>query len=814
MDYKKQFNHFISKELNKPQQEAATQKSGALLVIAGAGSGKTRVITARIANLIINENVSPKAITALTFTNKAAEEMKERLHKFLDGNHQLPFVGTFHSYCLLLLRTNLHYLPAPYFSILDGDDQLSIVKQIIKKGALEKQITPSQIMYQLSQYKNKYFMNPQEAENTVSPLIKEIYHAYEAEKTAAHSFDFDDLILQVLKLFRTNKTFKRDFQAKIKHVLVDEYQDTSHTQHELLRQMGLDDDKKFILDSLCAVGDEDQSIYSWRGATVTNMLKIKQEFAPVTTVKIEQNYRSVTPILETANHVIQHNTQRNPKKLWSEKQGKNRILLLTCRSGEQEADAVAILLKNLPENKKLSNVALLYRTHYQSRSLEESLIYHAIPYRIIGGIRFYERKEIKDVLAYLRLMVNPFDRISLLRIVNYPLRGLGQKFEEQLMEAWQQNPLLDFQQLITHLISSEGVSSAKQLALKQFLAIYTTAPKNGSPSDLIDHVLTKIDYLNYLRTTLDAQEADTKIENVRELVQSIATFEKNFSGSHESLNPNDPFASNSNAPTLENFLYEVTLMQEKSDNENRDDQVCLMTLHGSKGLEFDMVIITGLEEEMLPSGKALNTNEELEEERRLFYVGITRAEERLVLTHADYRNRFGTIVHQIPSRFLSELKRPLVQEFNASNAHATQLKTQFRRWLGLSTQFDQNILTFTNFIPPDRLSTKNQTATTTAHENRRTSMRKTAAVHKAPASYKSAYNSVRPEEPRASGRLEGSAHKAAPTSEWYKNQLVEHSKFGKGIVTHVEKADGDAYHITAIFQSGPKKILSSFLKKG
>ncbi|QQR49625.1 UvrD-helicase domain-containing protein [bacterium] len=799
MNYKAAFNNFLSHELNKPQQEAATQKSGTLLVIAGAGSGKTRVITARIANLIINENVSPKALVALTFTNKAAEEMKERLHRSLDGNHELPFVGTFHSYCLLQLRTNLQYLSAPYFSILDGDDQLGIIKQIIKKGSLEKQFTASQLVYQLSQFKNKYFMNPAEAESTVSPLVKEIYHAYEAEKTAARSLDFDDLILQVLKLFRTNKNFKRDFQAKIKHVLVDEYQDTSHTQHELLRQMALDEDKDFILESLCAVGDEDQSIYSWRGATVTNMLKIKHEFAPVTIVKIEQNYRSVTPILEIANHVIQHNTQRNPKKLWSEKQGKNRVMLLTCRSGEQEADAIAILLKNLPENKKLSDVAILYRTHYQSRSLEEALIYHAIPYRIIGGIRFYERKEIKDVLAYLRLMINPFDRISLLRIVNYPLRGLGQKFEEQLMESWQQNPLLDFQQLITYLITNESISSSKQLALKQFLGIYTGIDKNSSPSTLVNHVLNKIDYLNYLRITLDAQEADTKIENVRELVESITSFEKNFTGSsNQDLNPNDPFASNSNAPTLENFLYEVTLMQEKSNNENRDDQVCLMTLHGAKGLEFETVIITGLEEEMLPSGKALNTNEELEEERRLFYVGITRAQERLVLTHADYRNRFGTIVHQLPSRFLSELKKSLVQEFNASNAHASQLKTHFRRWFGLSTQFDQNIMTFTSFIPPDRLSTKNETQTSAApmrvtpKSHKTTGIAKATTHHKAPAF---------------------STNATTPTGTWYKNQLVEHVKFGKGIVTHVEKADGDTYHVTAIFQSGSKKILSSFLKK-
>ncbi len=683
----KSFSDFIKESLNKPQHKAATKKKGSLLVIAGAGSGKTRVITSRITNLILNEKADPSSIVALTFTNKAAGEMKERITKFLGAHHELPFVGTFHSYCLFLLRSNPSLLPFPQFSIMDSDDRLSLIKKIVKQNAAQKYATPSQLSYQLSQIKNALYEKKDDDTVFGHPIIKEIYLAYESEKSAAKCFDFDDLILQVLSLFETNNDFKKRFQEKIKHVLVDEYQDTSHTQHELLKHMGLNEKGKTSLTSLCAVGDEDQSIYSWRGATVTNMLKFKKDFAPVTTVKIEQNYRSVSPILEAANSLIENNKLRNPKNLWSEKKAKGRIVSLSCRSGEHEADIVATFAKTLGEKKKLSNVAMLYRTHFQSRVLEEALIFHGIPYRIIGGIRFYERREIKDLLAYLRLITNQFDKISLMRVINTPARGLGAKFEEALTLEWMRNPFFNFKEVLQHLYTSDDVkmTASKKKSVQEFLAIYNNLTPFDKPSYLIDAILERTDYLNHLRRTLDAKEADTKIENIQEFLRSISLYEQNAEA--QAKGDTQP------QPLLENFLFEVSLLQEKIDEKDLDDQVQLMTLHAAKGLEFDTVIITGLEEGLLPSSKSLNTNEELEEERRLFYVGITRAKEYLLLTHAGYRNSFGQIVDQVQSRFLTEIDSKLLRTINAEEYDATTLRNELRRWIGMRTP-DSTLMTF------------------------------------------------------------------------------------------------------------------------
>ena len=432
------FNDFIKNNLNTHQQKAVKKKSGAILVTAGAGSGKTRVITSRIANLILNQKQDPKSIIALTFTNKAAGEMRERINNFLQEKHVSPFVGTFHSYCLLLLRKNSDLLPFQNFSILDADDQKSLIKKILKQHGLEKEFSPAQIQYQISKLKNKLGANT-ENEIYLPKIIKEIYTAYETEKTMAHSLDFDDLLLQILRIFSEDEKFKKKHQETIKHILVDEYQDTNSVQHELLKQMALNKNK-FVIKTLCAVGDEDQSIYSWRGAQVENILNFQHDFKPVTKIKIEQNYRSVQPILNIANKVIAHNKMRNPKNLWSEKKAKNRIMCLNCKSNYQEADVIACFLENQSSQKNLNDIAILYRTHFQSRFLEESLIQSNIPYKIIGGIRFYERKEIKDIIAYLKLIANPFDRTSFFRIINIPTRGLGQKFEDLIYTKWNQNP--------------------------------------------------------------------------------------------------------------------------------------------------------------------------------------------------------------------------------------------------------------------------------------------------------------------------------------------------------------------------------------
>jgi len=740
------FNQFFKKELNHQQQQAVAQKDGATLVIAGAGSGKTRVITARIAHLILNENKNPNSIIALTFTNKAANEMKERVSFFLKEKYSLPFVGTFHSYCLLLLKTNPQMLPYSSFSIIDAEDQQSLIKKILKKYNLEKQFSAAQLQYQISYFKNKLLTN---SENEfVQPIFKEIFLEYESEKSKSHSLDFDDLILQVLKVLQKDKTIKNLFQQKVRNILVDEYQDTNAAQHELLKNMILDSNKKFTIDSLCAVGDEDQSIYSWRGAMVTNMLKFQDDFAPVTKIKIEQNYRSVDPILKAANEVISKNKTHFPKNLWSKKKASNRILAITCKSDYQESDVITTIVKNLPENKKFNECSIIYRTHFQSRIIEESFIRNSIPYNIIGGIRFYERREIKDLLAYLRLVVNPFDKTSLFRIINCPTRGLGAKFEEQLFLAWHQNNLLNFQQILEQI--SSILPTLKAQSIKNFLNIFENLDKNQKTSIVIDQVLERTDYKKFLKKTYEPNEADSKIENISELLHSIDFFE---------AHPKEKGNQN-----LENFLHEVALLQEKIKNdEKKEDQVQMMSMHAAKGLEFDTVIICGLEEGILPGSKSLASLQLLEEERRLFYVGMTRAKERLILTYANYRNNFGQICDQVVSRFLTEVPSKLVRYVDISQSHPIQTQSLISKWLGKKTQ--NTLLTFNDFL-------KQKTKTTRTK-----------------------------------------SFKASTTTSWHKNQTVIHPKFGTGLIKKVEQKNKDEYYLTVLFKAGEKRLLSSFLKQ-
>lgn len=804
------FTTFLEEQLNPSQYKAVTKDKGALLVVAGAGSGKTRVITARIANLILNTQANPRSIVALTFTNKAAGEMKERVSSFVGTEHVLPFVGTFHSYCLSLLRNNASLLPFPSFTIMDADDQKSLLKKIVKQNNLEKFATPSQLTFQISSLKNS--MHQETSSVDAHPILKEIYHAYEAEKVASRCFDFDDLILEVLKLFKQNKEFKKNYQERIKHVLVDEYQDTSDVQHQLLKEMCLTPERKLNMDSVCAVGDEDQSIYSWRGATVANMLKFQHDFKPVTTIKIEQNYRSVKPILDAANSLIENNKLRNPKKLWSDRKASNRILLLSCRSGEQEAETIAHYLAHLPADKKRSDIAILYRTHFQSRVVEEALIYHSIAYKIVGGIRFYERKEIKDVLAYLRLMVNSFDKISLLRVINCPARGLGQKFEMLMLNVWTQNPFLNFRELLHQLCDNEeyAMPAKKKMNIKIFLSIFDSISGQESPSTLVKHILEKTDYLNYIRTSYDSKEAETKIDNVQELAQSITLYEQK----HLEQNPDS-------SPSLDTFLHEVSLLQEKTtDADDQNEQVQMMTLHAAKGLEFDTVIITGLEEGLLPSSRSLNLPEDLEEERRLFYVGITRAKERLILLHASYRNTYGQIVDQAQSRFASEITENLMKPVNIEDMHSSQRQQILANWLGHKIVPSQ-LKTAQSFTAPQKHYSKPFTPPKKSRPSGYSGSAGKAPSRGAPGRSTNRSNGRVPlhkaaqsqSNRRAWGVQSQESSTAISNGLWKKNDRVRHKTFGIGIVTTVEKAHDKEFYITAIFKTGKKKILSSFLQK-
>ncbi|HLW73021.1 MAG TPA: UvrD-helicase domain-containing protein [Candidatus Babeliales bacterium] len=748
------FNNFLHNNLNNAQQKAVTHEAGSILVVAGAGSGKTRVITARITHLILNKNVAPSSIVALTFTNKAANEMKERIASFLGDQTNLPFVGTFHSYCVQLLKRYQEYLPNPFFSILDSDDQQKMIQGILQRNGLQKQFTAKNTAYQISQMKN-HTVDPSHpaTEHLTHPMLADIFNAYETEKKASKTLDFDDLLLETLRLLQKNNVIKNRFQEKVRHILVDEYQDTNVVQHELLKAMALSDNA-LAIDSVCAVGDEDQSIYSWRGATVTNMASFKTVFPDTAIVTIEQNYRSVQPILTIANHTIQNNSCRTPKTLWSEKQGTNRISQLLCLTEYQEARAIAQLLLIAQSKYGLNNVGILYRTHTQSRALEEALLQESIPYRIIGGIQFYERKEIKDLLAYLKIIANPFDRTSFFRIINVPARGLGDKFETTFYTQWTNEPFATWRDIINQLITSGNLGKVKTAELHTFSSIFENLEPTSLTSKAVEQIIIRAGYLSYIKNNDEPQEAQARLDNIKELLDAINHFEVN------------------GTTTITTFLDEVALMQEKMNKQNKDAHaVSLMTLHAAKGLEFDLVILPGIEEGIIPTTRSLNSHDALEEERRLFYVGITRAKEHLLITCTKHRYSYGQMIDQLPSRFLREIPAHLIPQEDIAYASLTQIKQFCSHWLKFScanaSENEKSDIYIPTFVKP---SSSTQAAEQTSEDKSKNKM-------------------------------------------WKKNQPVKHAKYGVGTVQEIEeKATGDT-HLTVRFKIGVKKIVAQFVQR-
>lgn len=743
-DKKSQFQEFITTQLNPSQKEAVCKKDGSLLVIAGAGSGKTRVITARITNLILEHNVDPGSIVALTFTNKAAKEMQQRVASFLNDYHLVPTVATFHSYCLRLLKQYQHLLPFDQFSILDSADQQKMLQNIIKLQGFEKRINVKQILYTISSYKNNDAIGAHVDDTyiTNSQDFNQIYNAYEKEKRASKCLDFDDLLIYTLKLFQNNEAFKKKYQQQIRHILVDEYQDTNAIQNELLKYMALTPAGKLAIDSICAVGDEDQSIYSWRGATIANILNFNKEFDSAQTIKIEQNYRSTQSILEVANSVIANNTNRNHKNLWSDKKGNHKPIKFECNSEFQEANIITHFVETIQHHESLKSIAILYRTHYQSRILEEAMIKASIPYKIIGGIQFYDRKEIKDLLAYLRLAYNPFDRVSFSRIINCPTRGLGQKFEEAFFNTWNTNSLYDFKQ-IAQLILEEKLTKTKHQALEKFLRVFKSINEKTTPLQAAAHIIEQTGYITYLQDSFDASEAQIKRENIQEFLRALEHFEQE------------------GVITISQLLDEIALMQDRlSKQEQAQDFVHMMTLHSAKGLEFDNIVLTGLEDGMLPSSQSIN-EENIEEERRLFYVGITRAKKRLLLTHSRTRNTYGQTNVQVSSRFLDEISPNLLIEQPATYWSTSQFKTYFKQWIkghSPQTPATDHVKTFSQYIPK---------------------------------------NVVKKEK---------------KLGKFKKLQTVEHKKFGLGIIHSVEEKGPKKIYVTVRFYThGLKKIDSNFL---
>jgi DNA helicase II / ATP-dependent DNA helicase PcrA len=749
---------FIQQELNDHQRTAVLNSSGPLLVIAGAGSGKTRVITARIAHLLINHHTPAHEIVALTFTNKAAREMLERVTKFIvhaeqhAPSSQLPFIGTFHSFCLKLLREHTAYTNMPRFSIMDADDQLLLIKKLIEKHC-PKKVIPRHAMYAISAIKNG---QRQHTQNSYSDtLVNELHALYEREKSLCNCLDFDDLLIKAQDLFK-HDSFKSTFQNRVRHILVDEYQDTNIVQHNILKEMALQK-KTFAIDSLCAVGDEDQSIYSWRGATVDNIINFAKDFPTTERIKIEQNYRSAKSILDAANSIITHNTQRHPKNLWSTRSGLNAVALLHCSSEFQEADVIAHAAQMLHTHNKLGQAAVLYRTHFQSRIIEEALIKQSIPYQIIGGIQFYERKEIKDMLAYLRLLVNPYDRIAFQRIINCPPRRLGDKFLDMITAIWDSQPLCTYQEVTRMYIQQHSERSQQTRNVANFLSLFDNLVPEILPSQAIEKLARSSSYYTYLKDEYESQEAETRIENIHELINAARHFETQ------------------GLETVEQFLQEVALVQEHPKTRHDEkNYLQLMTLHAAKGLEFDTVFLSGLEDGILPSSKSLESISNIEEERRLLYVGITRARNKLLLLQAEKRYAFGTQTNQDPSRFLSELPESGITRERCAFWKLYQTSHFLQHFLAIPSVSDMHTFQPTTVIQQQHAEKHLDTSQINMQKN--------------------------------------ALNKNSDSKTWKIKGAVQHSVFGIGIIQSIEKRPDGTVHITAQFKAGVKKIAQTFLK--
>jgi len=640
--------------LNPVQKEAVLYDQGPQLVFAGAGTGKTRVLTAKIAWLIRHKNVAPGRIFAATFTNKAAREMQRRVEDLADLPCAGLWIGTFHSLCARILRREALRLGfPPSFSIFDADDQLACVKKVAKALSLdERTMPPRLVLSAISRYKNACVPPAGLAGTGKSFFESEIiraYGAYQESLRAQQAMDFDDLLSNCVYLLRDNPNVLQKYQSSFSHVLVDEYQDTNTAQLHLVKLLGAAHGNVFV------VGDDDQSIYAWRGAQVENILTFEKAFPGTKTFTMEQNYRSTGPVLSFANAAIEPNTMRAKKRLWTGRQGGASVAVIRYRDDRHESESVCDAVnKCVQEGVRPSDIAVLFRTNAQSRLFEDSMRKRRIPYVLVGGTSFYERREIKDCLAYLRLCVNPKDDISCQRIVNVPPRGMGDKARERLEVRSRElgksllQTILDDPETAGYGRGQKGLLELRDI----FALLADLIAQQESPHELLTQMLSLTDYLTMFEGE-DSEEAQSRIDNVSELVNAVSFWTEENPGKG-----------------LSDFLEEISLAADIDRWEQKADSVNLMTLHCAKGLEFGRVFIVGCEDGILPSRQNFDDSAKIEEERRLFYVGITRAMDGLAVSHADQRWRFGSCIPQTPSRFLAAIPRELYEYVDKSGVFA------------------------------------------------------------------------------------------------------------------------------------------------
>lgn len=648
--------------LNDNQRAAVVHSGSPLLIVAGAGSGKTRVLTHRIAHLLAERGVHPGQILAITFTNKAAGEMKERVEQLVGPRANAMWVMTFHSACVRILRRESKKLGfTSSFSIYDAADSKRLMALVCRDLDLDpKRFPPKSFSAKISNLKNELIDEEDfaaQAADGFEKTLAQAYALYQSRLREANALDFDDLIMTTVNLLRAFPDVAEHYRRRFRHVLVDEYQDTNHAQYALVRELvggasehpvDVPPEAEVPPAELCVVGDADQSIYAFRGATIRNILQFEEDYPDATTILLEQNYRSTQTILSAANAVIERNESRRPKNLWTNAGAGARITGYVADTEHDEAQFVADEIDRLTDagEAKAGDVAVFYRTNAQSRVFEEIFIRVGLPYKVVGGVRFYERKEVRDVLAYLRVLANPEDSVPLRRILNVPKRGIGDR-AEAMIDALAQREKISFPQALRRVDEAYGMAARSANAVKRFNTLMedlrTVAESGAGPATVLEAILERTGYLAELQASTDPQD-ETRIENLQELAAVALEFEQE--------------RGEGETGTLADFLEQVALVADSDqipDEEDGDGVITLITLHTAKGLEFPVVFLTGMEDGVFPHMRALGQTKELEEERRLAYVGITRARERLYLTRSTMRSAWGQPSYNPPSRFLEEI---------------------------------------------------------------------------------------------------------------------------------------------------------------
>ena len=657
--------------LNKEQQQAVQHTEGPLLILAGAGSGKTKVLTVRIAHLLA-QGVNPYEILAITFTNKAAKEMKSRVEGLVGDVANRIWLSTFHSFCAKFLRFELDNFLGynSNFTIYDTSDSQAVIKAALKALNLDDKYYPVGAMIgAISDAKNKLLFASdfrKQARDFYQEKVADVYEYYERELRKNNALDFDDLLLVAVKLLQSNEAVLDKYSKRFRYVMIDEYQDTNHAQYLLAKLLASH------WKNIAVVGDADQSIYAWRGADIQNILDFEKDYPNCTSIKLEQNYRSTKIILDAANAVIENNEGRPKKNLWTDKTEGAKIQHFTAQSEHEEAAFIGdtIAKKHDIHGVPYGDMAILYRTNAQSRVLEEALIKRALPYTMVGGTKFYDRKEIKDVLAYLRVLYNPFDDLSLLRIINVPKRSIGATTVAKLQDYARANGTSLFMTL-TQLHLVDTIKGKTKEKLEEFgILIFTLVAEMEDKTvlDILESILDRTGYLAQLEESTDPQD-QARAENIGELL-SVA---KDF----QDTNPTG---------TVEDFLEQVALVNDVDSFEQEESKVTLMTLHAAKGLEFPIVFLGGLEEGLFPHSRTLMNPEEIEEERRLAYVGITRAEKELYISNATTRTVFGRTSSYLPSRFIDEIPEELVDGLRAKRKVHDDIKRHVQHHMSVTSR--------------------------------------------------------------------------------------------------------------------------------